>query len=126
MPVVATMTVIAILQGRGGPRLPFFDSELLRELLDQSLAEDPDVTLKKAHAIADRLEGALEDYRSSVDTTLDLYIEESTNHYMGAAALIDQMQPLDRKRADTLREIIEIRRALLNTLDEQQWRDTFE
>jgi hypothetical protein len=126
MPVVATMTAIAVFRGRGNQRLPYFDDEHLRELLEEALSDDPNSTLYQARAIADKLERLLSDYRTSVDTSLDTYIEESANHYTSAADLIALIEPSDRERAETLRKVIELRQALLALLAEQQWETVFE
>jgi hypothetical protein len=118
------MTVIALLRGSGQP-LPFFDTDLLRELLEDALAEDSTGTLAKARAEVDALDQSLKDYRASIERTLDAYIEESENRYTSAAELIERIEPLDRKRAEMLRDVIQRRQALLNLLDEQQCTATF-
>ena len=125
MPVITTMTTIAILRARAGPRLPFFDAGLMRELLDEALADYSEETLKATQPITDKLEQALEDYRSSVNASLDKYIEESTQRYLPTDELIERFEPLDRERTAVLRNIVKLREALLETLDEQQWYDAF-
>jgi hypothetical protein len=126
MPVVTTMAAIAILRSSQREPLPFFDAELLRALLDNALAEGPPGTLDQADRIVEKLEDLLEDYRTSVVSSLDAYIEESANVSTTAADLIERIEPLDEKRALTLREIIDLRQALLDLLDDRQWAATFE
>ena len=126
MPVVTTMAAIAILRSSQREPLPFFDAELLRALLDNALAEGPPGTLDQADRIVEQLEDLLGDYRTSVVSRLDAYIEESATVSTTAADLIERIEPLDEKRALTLREIIDLRQALLDLLDDQQWAATFE
>ena len=79
MPIVTTLTVIALLRGRSHEDLPFSDPRVLRGLLDDALAGDAVDTLKKALSIADELETLLKSYRASVESSIDAYILESSN-----------------------------------------------
>ena len=126
MPVVATMTILALLRSEDGTPVPFFDAELMAEKLDSALGETSPATLEAVQPIVQQLELALKDYRESVDRSLDKIIDESKRRYLGADELISEIAPLDRKRDDTLRGIIELRQSLLEILDEQQWQATFE
>ena len=125
MPVVTTMFIMAILGDDSDTPLPFFDTELLAESLTKSLAAAPDEMRRAALDIVNELEHSLADYRASVDTSLDAYIEFSADRYAPADELIERIGPLDRKRAETLRAVIGHRQALLELLDEQQWEATF-
>ena len=126
MPVVTTMAVIAILRSSQRDPLPFFDAELLRALLDNALADAPRGTQDLADTIVDQLDDLLAGYRAAVVSSLDAYIQESANASTTAADLIERIEPLDEKRALTLREVIELRQALLDLLDDEQWAATFD
>lgn len=126
MPVVVTMTAIAILRGDDSLSAPFFDAELLAERLEVSLADASDERRQKAFGIVDQLERSLADYRTSVDASLDAYVEISMNSHADAADLIAGIEPLDQKRTEMLKAVVGHRQALLRLLDEQQWYSTFD
>jgi len=125
MPVVTTMTIIALMTGRGTQDLPFSDPEVLRGLLDKALAGEADGTLKEALMIADELETLLTSYRASVESSIDAYIEESSNRYTAAPELIERLEPIDRKRTQTLQAVIDLRQSLLELLGDEQWEAVF-
>lgn len=125
MPIVTTMTVIALLRGRSHEDLPFSDPRVLRGLLDDALAGDAVDTLKEALSIADELETLLKSYRASVESSIDAYILESSKGYTGAPELIVRLEPLDRERMRTLQMIIQLRQSLFELLSEEQWEAVF-
>ena len=126
MPIVTTLTVIALLRGRGHEDLPFSDPRVLRGLLDDALAGEADDTLKEALSIADELETLLKRYRANVESSIDAYILESSKRYTGAPELIQRLEPLDRERTLTLQMIIQLRQSLLELLSDQQWEAVFD
>ena len=125
MPIVTTLSVIALLRGRSHEDLPFSDPRVLRGLLDDALAGDAVDTLKKALSIADELETLLKSYRASVESSIDAYILESSKGYTGAPELIVRLEPLDRERMRTLQMIIQLRQSLFELLSEEQWEAVF-
>ena len=125
MPVVTTMTIIALMRGGGNKDLPFSNPEILRGLLDNALAGEADGTLKEALAIADELEALLTRYSASVESSFDAYIEESSNRYTAAPELIERLEPLDRERTRTLQAVIELRQSLFELLSDEQWEAVF-
>ena len=125
MPVVATMTIIALMTGRGTQDLPFSNPEVLRGLLDNALAGEADDTLKEALTIADELETLLTRYRASVESGIDAYIEESSNRYTAAPELIERLEPIDHRRTRTLQAVIELRQSLFELLSDEQWEAVF-
>ena len=126
MPVVATMTAIAMLRGDGGGSAPFFDPELMRELLTEGLEDIADDELKRSLAIVDRFESALERYQARVDKSVDAHVDMTYDPETDATDLIEQFKPLDRERADILDSIIEYRQQLIQVLDETNWAKVFE
>jgi hypothetical protein len=125
MPVVTTMTIIALMRGGGTQDLPFSNPEVLRGLLDNALAGEADGTLKEALTIADELETLLNRYRASVESSIDVYIEESSNRYTAAPELIERLEPLDCRRTRTLQTVIELRQSLFELLSDEQWEAVF-
>jgi hypothetical protein len=125
MPVVATMSIIAMMRGRSNKDLPFSNPEVLRGLLDNALAGEYDDILKDALTIADELETLLTRYRASVESSIDAYIEESSNSYTAAPELIERLEPLDHKRTQTLQAVIELRQSLFELLSDEQWEAVF-
>ena len=126
MPVVATLTAIALLRGDGGGPAPFFDPEMLRELLTEGLEGIADDELQRSLAIVDLFESALERYRIRVDKNVDAYVDKISDPETDAADLMEQLKPLDRERADILDSIIEYRQQLIHVLDETNWAYVFE
>jgi hypothetical protein len=119
------MTVISMLRGGDGKDLPFSDAEALRGLLNDALAGEADGILNEALRIADELGASLDQYRSSAESSLDAYIEESSNKYTSAAELIERLKQLDRERMQTLQKLIQLRQALFELLSDEQWEAVF-
>ena len=125
MPILTTLAVISMLRGGDGKDLPFSDAEVLRRLLKDALAEEVDGVLNETLAIADDLGASLNQYRSSAESSLDAYIEESTNRYTAAAELIEHLKQLDHERLQTLQKMIQLRQALFELLSDEQWQAVF-
>ena len=125
MPVVVTMSIITLMMGRRNNNLPFSNPEVLRSLLDNALKGEADDILKEALTIADELETLLTRYRASVESSIDAYIEESSNRYTAAPELIERLEPLDRKRSLTMQAVIELRQSLFELLSDEQWESVF-
>jgi hypothetical protein len=123
MPVAITLTAIALFRG-GAAEQPFFDADVMRDLLSEGL-EDSD-TLQVSLALTDELDSKLQRYRASVDATIDAYVEESRNPGTRAENLIERLVPLDQNREEIMRAIIDYRRQLIEVLDDKQWNESFE
>ncbi len=54
---------------------------------------------------------------SSVGTSLDAYIEESSNPDSDATDLVERLAPLDSERIEVMKAIIDARRRLVEILD---------
>ncbi len=127
MPIIVSTTTAIVLLLRGGDEdLPFFDPEVLRSLLDDALEGDGELILKEALTIADDLETLLNQYTTSVESSIDAYIEASSNRYIGASEVIERLEPLDRERALTLQKVISQRQSLFNLLSDEQWEEVFD
>ena len=125
MPILATLATISLLRGGDRENLPFSDTEVLRGLLNDALAGEADGILNEALAITDDLGASLDHYRSSAESSLDAYIEESANRYTSAAELIEHLKQLDHERLQTLQKMIQLRQALFVLLSNEQWEAVF-
>ena len=125
MPILATLATISLLRGGDRENLPFSDSEVLRGLLNDALDGATDSILNEALRIADELGTSLEQYRSSAESSLDAYIEKSSNKYTSAAELIEHLRQLDHERLQTLQKMIQLRQALFEILSDAQWEAVF-
>ena len=124
MPIVTTLAIIALLNGDSRSNCAFFEPGLLRDLLKSGLRDD-EPEQEASLALADELDVLLDRYATRVNSALDAYLETSMDPTIGATELTDQLEPLDRERADTMREIIDIRQRLLGLLNEEQWSRVF-
>lgn len=126
MPVVATMTIIALLRSNSSSELPFFDAALLREMLADGLDGEPDELLAEAMALANELEALVDRYGASVESVIDAYIEASEDPRANAAGLSKRLAALDEERGRVMRDIIRIRRELAEALTDEQWLAVFD
>jgi hypothetical protein len=67
----------------------------------------------------------IERYRASVDSTIDAYIDSTTDFRADAADLSESFAATDEERGRLLCDIIRIRRELIGTLTEEQWKAVF-
>lgn len=125
MPVLATMTAIALLRGAGGSG-PFFDPEAMRKMLKDGLEGESDAKLAQSLEIVDHLESRLARYRATVDKSADAYIESLSSHNTEIADLVAQLEPVDIERLELLKAIIAYRRQLIGILDDSSWAAVFE
>ena len=125
MPVLATIATITLLRGGGNSAGPFFDPEILREMLSESQEYVDYNEMQSALSIAERLESLLEHYSSKVEKSIDAYAEELSNPETNATDLIARLEPIDRERAQVLRSVIEYRGQLLGVLDASSWTAVF-
>lgn len=126
MPVVTTMTIIALLGREGSDNQPFFDPDQLRERLAEGLEDQSDAVRADAMALADELEVLVTQYRSRVERTVDAYIEASGDRAADASQLGKRLAAIDDERGELLRDIIRIRRDLVGRLTEAQWQAVFD
>ena len=126
MPILTTLAIISLFRGGDRENLPFSDAEVLRGLLNDALAGEADSILIEVLRIADELGASLDHYRSSAESSLDAYIEESSNKYTSAAELIERLKRLDRERSQALQKVIQIRQSLFELLSDEQWQAVFQ
>ncbi len=126
MPVVTTMTIIALLGREGSDNQPFFDPDQLRERLAEGLEDESDAVRADAMALADELEALVTQDRARVERTVDAHTEASEDPAADASRLGKRLAAIDDERGDLLRDIIRIRRDLVARLTEAQWRAVFD
>ncbi len=125
MPVVTTMTLIALFMRRGGSDFSLFDAEGLQSRLETVLEDTPPETRDAALATAAKVAALLDDYRSNVDASIDAYIAETNDEDAAADDLIERIAPIDQQRTAMLRQLIEYRQDLVELLDDAQWEAVF-
>mgnify|MGYP001824590482 CR=1 FL=1 len=125
MPVLATLTVLAMLRDEEGAGLPFTDADVLEQRLRDGLEGEPGDVLEQSLALADQMRELLTSYRAGVDGALDGYIEKSEDRYSEAQELISRLGPADLRRRALFEQLIGLRRALRDMLTEQQWLAVF-
>ena len=126
MPVVTTMTILALMRGDGDGAGLFFDPDLMRDMMKDSLEGVADGELQESLIVVDDLASALQQYGEIVNRSIDAYIEETSDGYTDASELVERLAPLDRKRTEMMNTVIESRRRLLEILDREQWDSVFE
>ena len=125
MPVVTTMTIIALLRSDGDGNHPFFDPELMRRMLQDGLEGVADDELQRSLVVEDELESAMQRYRATVNNSMDAYIEESSDPDTDASDLTERLASLDRERTEIMMGIIDSRRRLIEVLDSEHWVKVF-
>lgn len=125
MPIVTTMIIAALFRGGGDGEGPFFDPGQMRDMLRDGLEGVADDELQRSLVIEDELELAMQRYRASVNSSMDAYIEESSNPGTDATDLIKRLASLDRERTDIMMAIIDSRRRLIEVLGDEHWDKVF-
>jgi len=122
MPVLVTIATISLLFRRGSVA-SFLDPTLLRARIASEL-DEADVR-DQALALAEELERLANHYEQSLAASIDAYAAESINPAATAEGLMAMLGPWDRSRRETLREIVRIRRSMLDLLTDSQWDRVF-
>lgn len=126
MPVVTTMMIIALLRSNASSDQPFFDPPLLRDMLSEGLEDEPDQLLADAMTLADELDTLIARYRSSVESAIDAYIDASEDSRAEASSLTARLAAIDEDRSELMRNIIRIRRSLVELLTDERWKAVFD
>lgn len=75
--------------------------------------------------IADQLDTLAGDYDAATEAAMNAYIEDVAQWDSSADALLEVLQPLDRRRDNTLPQLIQLRQHLVDTLSPEEWDDVF-
>lgn len=125
MPVLVTIATINLIfrSGSDDEAASFLNPYALRARCMEEI-EDTD-TQAKAVQLADELQQLAHDYQKAVVASLDAYIEESVKWESSASVLIEQLQPWDSARVETVQGIIRVRHSMRELLTTEQWGRVF-
>jgi hypothetical protein len=123
MPVLITIATITYLF-KGDPDAPvgFLNPAALRNRLEE-LPEGP--TRTEALGVMDRIDTLAQGYDDATDAAIAAYIADVEKWGSTADILIEDLQPADQLRGQTLPEIIELRQQLVDALTPEDWDQVF-
>lgn len=123
MPVLTTLAIINLLFGSDAEGVSFLDPDALRARYMEEI-EDAD-TRERAVKLTEELQRLARRYEDAVSATLDAYLAESVKWDSSASGLIEQLEPMDSVRTQTLQEIVRVRQSMLEILTVAQWNRVF-
>ena len=128
MPVVMTMTAIALLSGSGsGGRdetVGFFNPDSLRDQIRARLPRGE--TRMRALAVAEEIERLKELFFEAVEATIEAFRESTADPTSSVEAILESIEPLDTARAQTLSAILLQRESLIRILTQEEWDQLFD
>jgi hypothetical protein len=123
MPVLITIATITYLfKGEPDDLAGFLNPAALRNRLEE-LPEGP--TRNAALGIMDRIDTLAQEYDDATDAAIAAYIADVEKWGSTADILIEDLQPADKLRGQTLPEIIELRQQLIDALTPEEWDQVF-
>ena len=123
MPVLITIaTVSALFKGGSKEQPGFLAPTALRAKLEE-LGDGP--ARSQALEIADQLDALARQYDDATDAAMSAYIEDVEQWSSTADELIEDLQPLDQLRGQTLQELIQLRQRLVDALSAEEWDEVF-
>ncbi len=126
MPVLITLATISLLRGREGPPLPFFDADLMADMLADRLQDADPETRDAALAVTENIRTQMSAYREQVLAGVEAYERNAASGTLDLEALSTDLEPYDRQRTDILHAVVRYRRELIGLLDEEQWATVFD
>jgi len=123
MPVLITIATINALFRPGSDEVGFLNPDKLRARCMEEL-EDTE-TRHRALLLTDELQRLARQYEKAVVASVDAYIAESVKWESSANGLIEQLQPWDSARKQTVQEIVRIRQSMRALLTAEQWNRVF-
>jgi hypothetical protein len=123
MPILVTIATVTYLFSKGSKgEAGFLAPAVLREKIEK-LPEGSDRT--KALGVADRLDTLAREYDSATDAAMSAYITDVKDRNSSADMLIEDMEPIDRVRGNTLSEVVRLREDLVDALSPEEWDEVF-
>lgn len=123
MPVLITISAVTYLFLRGSKgEAGFLAPTVLREKIEK-LPEGS--TRMKALSVADRLDSLAREYDSATDAAMNKYVVDVEDWNSSADRLIEDMEPLDKVRWNTLSQVIRLREDLVDALSPEEWDEVF-
>lgn len=123
MPVLITIATVNALFRSGSEQTSFLDPDALRERCSNQI-EDTE-TRARAMLLAEQLQRLAQQYQEAVAASVDAYIAESVKWESSASGLIEQLQPWDSARLQTVQGIIRVRQSMRELLTTEQWNRVF-
>lgn len=123
MPVLITIATVNALFRSGSEQTSFLDPDALRERCSNEI-EDTE-TRARAMLLAEQLQRLAQQYQEAVVASVDAYIAESVKWESSASGLIEQLQPWDSARLQTVQGIIRVRQSMRELLTTEQWNRVF-
>jgi hypothetical protein len=125
MPILIVASAYLLLfPSRKGVQARFLVPTELRARLVQELPDGP--VREKALALLDEFIELARGYSATTESILESYAAHTRSGNFTAASCIEMVQPAERARAATLREIVRIRQQLLGMLPAEQWSALFD
>ena len=124
MPILITITTISylFLRGSGGGSASFLDPAALRKKLEELPVES---ARAQALGIADQLDTLARDYDQATEAAMNAYLTDVAKWRSSASSLIDVLQQQDQVRGSVLRDLVQLRRSLRETLSPAEWDQVF-
>jgi len=123
MPVLITIATINALFRSGAEQASLLNPDKLRARCMEEL-EDTE-TRHRAVMLTDELQRLARQYEKAVVASVNAYIAESVKWESSANGLIEQLQPWDSIRKQTVQEIVRIRQSMRALLTAEQWNRVF-
>ena len=123
MPVLITIATVSALFRTSSEQISFLDPDALRERCNDVI-EDTE-TRARAVKLTEQLQQLARQYNSAVAASVGAYIAESVKWESSASGLIEQLQPWDSARLQTVQGIIRVRQSMRELLTTEQWNRVF-
>ena len=123
MPVLITIATINTLFRSGPEQASLLNPDKLRARCMEEL-EDTE-TRHRALLLTDELQRLARQYEKAVVASVNAYTAESVKWESSANGLIEQLQPWDSIRKQTVQEIVRIRQSMRALLTAEQWNRVF-
>ena len=123
MPVLVTLATINALFRPGSEQISFLDPQALRARCNDVI--DDTETRHRALLLTDELQRLARRYEKAVLASVEAYVSESVKWETSVNELIEQLEPWDRARGDTVRDIVRVRQSMRELLTTEQWKRVF-
>jgi uncharacterized membrane protein YccC len=123
MPILITIATVTALFKRGSKEQPGFLAPTALRAKLEDLEEGP--ARSEALEIADQLDALASEYDDATDAAISVYIEDVEQWSSTADELIEDLQPLDQLRRQTLSELVPLRQRLIDALSPEEWDQVF-
>jgi hypothetical protein len=123
MPVLITIATVNALFRPGSEQVSFLNPDALRERCRDEIGDTE--TRERAMILIEQLQRLMRQYQNVVVASVDAYIQESAKWESSASGLIEQLQPWDSARLQTVQGIIRVRQSMHELLTTEQWNRVF-